>query len=646
MNEAAPLPQLTVKAIVLGIILSMILAGANAYLGLFAGMTVSASIPAAVISMGILSLFRESNILENNIVQTAASAGESVAAGVIFTIPALVLLGYWDVFDYWWVSVIAGLGGLLGVLFTIPLRRSLIVEEGLAFPEGKATAEVLKVGDDPKSGVVQLAFAALAGAVTKLAASGLRLWSETAQAATFAGNGIAYIGTNLSPALLSVGYIVGLNIATLVCAGGAISWFIAIPIYSSLYLETDPVLVQMMTEGASATDVAFQIWTSQIRYLGVGAMLIGGIWALISMRGSLVSGVRSGLRQMSAGSGTVVHHTERDTPMQFVLAGIALFVIPIFFLYNNISDSIGLGVSLPMTLIMVVAGFLFSSVAAYMAGLVGSSNNPISGITIATILFSSLVLLWLMGPEGNGSTVGPAAAIMIGAVVCSAAAIAGDNLQDLKAGYIVGATPWKQQVMQGVGVISAVLVMAPILNLLLQAYGMGAPTEAHPNALLAPQAMLMASVAKGVFGEGLPWNMVAIGVGIGAVIIALDEYLKKRETKWHAPVLAVAVGIYLPLELSVPIFAGGLVAAAAERWNARVSDPDLRERNARIGMLTAAGLITGEALVGIFLAIPIVLSGDAGVLAVAHEPLGGSPGLIVVAALGWWMYRSATRRAS
>ncbi len=646
MNNAAPLPQLTVKAIILGILLSMVLAGANAYLGLFAGMTVSASIPAAVISMGILSMFRESNILENNIVQTAASAGESVAAGVIFTIPALVLLGYWNVFDYWWVSVIAGLGGLLGVLFTIPLRRSLIVEEGLAFPEGKATAEVLKVGDDPKSGVVQLALAALAGAVTKLAASGLRLWSETAQAATFAGNSIAYIGTNLSPALLSVGYIVGLNIATLVCAGGAISWFIAIPIYSSLYLETDPVLMQMMAQGASATDVAFQIWTSQIRYLGVGAMLIGGIWALISMRGSLVSGVRSGLRQMSAGTSAMVHHTERDTPMQFVLAGIALFVIPIFFVYNNISDSIGLGVSLPMTLIMVVAGFLFSSVAAYMAGLVGSSNNPISGITIATILFSSLVLLWLMGPESIGSTVGPAAAIMIGAVVCSAAAIAGDNLQDLKAGYIVGSTPWKQQVMQGVGVISAVLVMAPILNLLLQAYGMGAPTEEHPNALLAPQAMLMASVAKGVFGAGLPWNMVAIGVGIGALIIAVDEYLKKRKTKWHAPVLAVAVGIYLPLELSVPIFAGGLIAAAAERWNARHSDPAVRERNARIGMLTAAGLITGEALVGIFLAIPIVLSGDAGVLAIAHEPLGGAPGLIVVAALGWWMYKAATRRSS
>lgn len=645
MQTQAPLPQLTAKAVVLGIILSMVLAGANAYLGLFAGLTVSASIPAAVISMGILRLFKESNILENNIVQTAASAGESLAAGVIFTIPALVMLGYWDVFDYWWVSVIAGLGGLLGVLFTIPLRRALIVEEGLAFPEGKATAEVLKVGEDPKSGVAQLALAALAGATVKLGSSGLKLWSETAQAATFAGKGIAYVGTNVSPALLSVGYIVGLNIATLVFVGGAISWYFAIPIYSALYLDSDPTLVQMTRDGAGAVEVAFQIWTSEIRYLGVGAMLIGGIWALVSMRGSLLSGVRSGLAQMRAGGGGEIHHTEKDMPMQYVLAGIALFVIPIFVLYNNVHENIGYSVSIPMTLVMVVAGFLFSSVAAYMAGLVGSSNNPISGITIATILFASLMLLWLMGPTGSEGSVGPAAAILIGAVVCCAAAIAGDNMQDLKAGYIVGATPWKQQVMQGVGVLAAVLVMAPILNLLLKAYGIGVPTESHPNPLLAPQATLMASVAKGVLGGGLPWNMVAIGVGIGAVIIAVDEYLRKRGAAWRAPVLAVAVGIYLPLELSVPIFAGGIIAHFAERANAG-KPAALRERNMRLGMLTAAGLITGEALLGIFLAVPIVITGEREVLAVAAEPFGGTPGLIVVAFIAYWMYRAASRQRS
>jgi putative OPT family oligopeptide transporter len=642
MTDRLVPPQLTTKAIFLGIALSMILAGANAYLGLFAGMTVSASIPAAVISMAILRLFRDSNILENNIVQTAASAGESLAAGVIFTIPALVILGYWDVFDYWWVSVIAGLGGLLGVLFTIPLRRSLIVEEGLAYPEGRATAEVLKVGEDPKSGIRQLVLAALTGALVKLGSSGLRLWSESAQAAGFVGNGIAYIGTNVSPALLSVGYIVGLNIATLVCVGGAISWFVAIPLYAMLYAETDPLLIELLGSGAGAVDVAFQIWTSQIRYLGVGAMLTGGVWALISMRGSLVSGIRSGLHQMSRRDEAPLDHTEQDTPMQLVLIGIVLFVVPIFFLYDNIHESIGLSISLPMTLIMVVAGFLFSSVAAYMAGLVGSSNNPISGITIATILFSSLLLLWLMGPSGAEGGIGPAAAILIGAVVCCAAAIAGDNLQDLKAGYILGATPWRQQVMQAVGVVSAVLVMAPILNLLLEAYGIGVPTEAKPNSLLAPQATLMASVAEGVFGAGLPWGMVGLGALIGAAIIAVDEHLKKTGAAWHAPVLAVAVGIYLPLELSVPIFLGGLIAHFVERKVASRPAAE-RERASRLGVLAAAGLITGEALLGIFLAVPIVMTGQPDVLAIAHEPLGGTPGLVIMAAIAFWMYRTGSR---
>jgi putative OPT family oligopeptide transporter len=642
MTDRLVPPQLTTKAIFLGIALSMILAGANAYLGLFAGMTVSASIPAAVISMAILRLFRDSNILENNIVQTAASAGESLAAGVIFTIPALVILGYWDVFDYWWVSVIAGLGGLLGVLFTIPLRRSLIVEEGLAYPEGRATAEVLKVGEDPKSGIRQLVLAALTGALVKLGSSGLRLWSESAQAAGFVGNGIAYIGTNVSPALLSVGYIVGLNIATLVCVGGAISWFVAIPLYAMLYAETDPLLIELIGSGAGAVDVAFQIWTSQIRYLGVGAMLTGGVWALISMRGSLVSGIRSGLHQMSRRDEAPLDHTEQDTPMQLVLIGIVLFVVPIFFLYDNIHESIGLSISLPMTLIMVVAGFLFSSVAAYMAGLVGSSNNPISGITIATILFSSLLLLWLMGPSGAEGGIGPAAAILIGAVVCCAAAIAGDNLQDLKAGYILGATPWRQQVMQAVGVVSAVLVMAPILNLLLEAYGIGVPTEAKPNSLLAPQATLMASVAEGVFGAGLPWGMVGLGALIGVAIIAVDEHLKKTGAAWHAPVLAVAVGIYLPLELSVPIFLGGLIAHFVERKVASRPAAE-RERASRLGVLAAAGLITGEALLGIFLAVPIVMTGQPDVLAIAHEPLGGTPGLVIMAAIAFWMYRTGSR---
>ncbi|MFQ5635652.1 MAG: OPT family oligopeptide transporter [Gammaproteobacteria bacterium] len=635
MSEQKTMPQLTVKAIGLGIVLSIVLAGANAYLGLFAGMTVSASIPAAVISMGILRLFRESNILENNIVQTGASAGESLAAGVIFTLPALIILGYWEVFDYAWVCVIAGLGGLLGVLFTVPLRRSLIVEQELMYPEGTATAEVLKVGDDPGKGVKYLGLAALTGGLVKFAETGLRLWPGVAQSAGYAGQStIAYAGTNLSPALLSVGYIVGLNIAALVFIGGCISWYIAIPLYSSYFIGNDAALLAQLEAGASATDLAFAIWTSKIRYLGVGAMLVGGVWALISMRGSLVSGIASGLHQYRRGPATEIAHTDRDTPMQFVLIGIAVFVLPLFALYQAIVGSPAIG--LVMTVIMIVTGFLFSAVAAYMAGLVGSSNNPISGITIATILFSALLLLGLTG----GVETGPGAALMIGSVVCCAAAIAGDNLQDLKAGYILGATPWKQQLMQCVGVVSAVLVMAPILNLLLEAYGIGVPTAARPNSLLAPQATLMASVAQGVFAGGLPWSMVAVGAGIGVAIVVTDEILKARGSNVRAPVLAVAVGIYLPLELAVPIFAGLIAHFAGRR-----SSGD--GHSLRHGMLFAAGLITGEALIGILMAVPIVLSGDADVFAVPPAVRQGGPiGLLVIAAVAFALYRIAVSRSA
>ncbi len=631
MPDPAVPPQLTIKAMVLGVVLAAVLAGANAYLGLFAGMTVSASIPAAVISMGILRLFRNSNILENNIVQTAASAGESLAAGVIFTLPALILMGYWNVFEYWWVCAIAGLGGLLGVLFTIPLRRSLIVEEGLAFPEGTATAHVLQAGERAGRGLKLLSLAAVTGAAVKFAETGLRLWPGVTQSATYIGGStVTYIGTNLSPALLSVGYIVGLNIAVLVFLGGVISWGIAIPIYSNWLSPSDVGLWAEYQAGASAVDLAFSIWTSKVRYLGVGAMLVGGIWALVSMRGSLLAGVRSGLQQ-HAQSGGFVPHTDADTPMKLVLLGIAVFVIPIFVLYQSIVASVGVG--LVMTLTMVVTGFLFSSVAAYMAGLVGSSNNPISGVTIATILFASLLLLWMTGD----AAIGPAAAIMIGGVVASAAAIAGDNMQDLKAGFILGATPWKQQLMQGVGVISSVLVMAPILNLLLVAYGIGVPTAEHPNPLAAPQATLMQSVADGVFKGGLPWDMVIIGAAVGIGIIVVDEVLKARGASFRAPVLAVAVGIYLPLELSVPICIGGLIAHCANRVNARRGVADAL----RPGVLFAAGLITGEALLGILIAIPIA-GGKADLFAVPDEfHVGGIVGLMVVAAVAYGLFRVA-----
>ncbi|MGH8080842.1 MAG: OPT family oligopeptide transporter [Lysobacter sp.] len=632
-------PQLTFRAVLLSVVLAMILAAANAYLGLFAGLTIATAIPAAVISMGVLRLLGGGTILENNIVQTGASAGSSIAAGVIFTIPALVILGYWQDFRYSWVLAIAGLGGLLGVLFSVPLRRSMIVEDPLPFPEGKAAAEVLKAGENPGPGLKILGLAGAVGALTKLAAeSGLRLIPDNAIGSGFIGKYLGYMGTNLSPALFGVGYIVGLNVGIVVVSGSILSWQFAIPIYHMFFLDTDPVLAAKIA-GGTAGDIGSAIWSAKVRYLGVGTMLIGGVWTLFSLRKSLLSGVKSGLAAARKGSSGPVADTDRDLPMKWMLIALVLFVMPLLVLYQAIVGN--WFVSVPMTIIMIVAGFLFVSVSAYLAGLIGSSNNPVSGITISTILFASVVLVLMLGRD---SPIGAVAAIMIGAVVCCAAAVGGDNLQDLKAGYIVGATPWKQQLMLGIGTFSCALIMAPVLNLLAQAYGIGAPTAAHPNPLSAPQATLMASVAKGMFGGELPWTMIGIGAVIGAVIIAFDEWLKSRKSKFRVPVLAAAIGIYLPLQLMVPIFLGGLLSHVVGRRRGLTAESSEEEtdRVHRPGTLFAAGLITGEALMGIAIAFPIVIYERADILALPERfHFGAGVGLLVLAAVVWLFYRSS-----
>ena len=584
------LPEITLKAVILGILLSMILAGANAYLGLFAGMTVSASIPAAVISMGVLSFFRRSNILENNIVQTAASAGESLAAGVIFTIPALVLLGYWTSFDYFEVAKIAAIGGVIGVLFTVPLRRALILVAKLKFPEGIATAEILKAGDEARSssetdssdGLKTIGIASIVGGLMKLAQQGFAVWHATIEGATTVGRSIFGIGSDLSPALISVGYIVGRNIGILVVTGGLISWAIAIPIYTAINgFEGDPL------------KAAWTIWNSKIRYLGVGAMVVGGVWSLVKLLNPLITGVKASIdsiRQKSKGK--ELQRMERDIPINYVGMALLAMLIPVFLLYLGIIQSAGIAAIL--TIVMMVFGFLFSAVASYMAGVVGSSNNPISGVTIATILFSSMLLLALLG---TGSGVGAAGAIMVGAVVCCAAAIGGDNMQDLKTGQLVGATPWKQQVMQIVGTLSAAIVLGLVLDILHTAYTIGSPT------LSAPQATLMKSVADGVFSGNLPWDFVAIGALIGIVIILIDIRQEMMGADFRVPVLAVAVGIYLPIELSVPIFIGGMINHIGQ-------GSETERSGQKKGLLMASGLITGEALMGILVAVPIFITGN------------------------------------
>lgn len=639
MSQPEP-RQLSPRAIILSVILAMILAAANTYLGLFAGLTIATAIPAAVVSMAVLRLLGGGTILENNIVQTGASAGSSIAAGVIFTLPALVLMGYWQDFRYSWVFAIAGLGGLLGVLFSVPLRRSMIVENPLPFPEGKAAAEVLKAGDNPGPGLKILAVSSVLGALIKLMAeSGMRMIPDAAAGSAFFGKYLGYMGTNLSPALLGVGYIVGLNIGIVVLSGSILSYNIAIPVYHAFFQGSDPELMAQLA-GLSAGDAAGLIRAEKIRYLGVGAMLIGGIWTLFSLRSSLLSGVRSGIEAARKGSGAVVAETERDLPMKWMLIALVVFTLPLLALYQAIVHQ--WGVSIPMTIIMIVTGFLFVSVSGYLAGLVGSSNNPVSGITIATILFASVVLMLLLGSD---SKIGAVAAIMIGAVVCCAAAVGGDNLQDLKAGYLVGATPWKQQLMLGIGALSCALVMAPVLNLLASAYGIGPPTAEHPNSLNAPQAALMASVAQGMFGGKLPWDMISIGALIGAMIIAFDGWLKSRGSSFRVPVLAAAIGIYLPLELMVPIFLGGVLAHLVERRHkVAANDEAARDRVHRPGTLFSAGLITGEALMGIAIAVPIVITKRADVLALPNAwHFGEMAGLAVLGVVGLMLYRSSSK---
>jgi putative OPT family oligopeptide transporter len=627
-------PQLSARAIILSIVLAMVLAAANTYLGLFAGLTVATAIPAAVVSMAVLRLLGGGHILENNIVQTGASAGASISAGVIFTLPALVIIGYWDSFKYSWVLAIAGLGGVLGVLFSVPLRRALIVEQDLAFPEGKAAAEVLKAGENPGRGIKILAISALLGGVAKMVAeSGMKMLPDVAATAGSIGKAFAYVGTNLSPALLGVGYIVGLNISIVIVAGGVLSWDIAIPIYTSYFMDT--------VASGDPEAVARTIWATQIRYLGVGAMLVGGVWTLFSLRGSLLSGVRSGLAAARAGSSKVIAETEKDLPMKAVLLGLIVFTLPLAVLYQAIVDNIL--VSIPMTIVMILAGFLFSSVSAYLAGLVGSSNNPVSGITIATILFASLMLIVLLG---SSSQLGPVAAIMIGAVVCCAAAVAGDNLQDLKCGYLIGATPWRQQVMLAIGAISCAVVVGPVLNLLNETRGIGDPTAEHPNPLAAPQATLMAAVSRAMFGGELPWTMVWIGAVVGAIIITIDNLQKKRGSSFRVPVLAAAVGIYLPLDVTMPIFLGGILAHFVERSAGKPADPNDHERMHQDGVLFSSGLITGEALMGIAVAFFVWKFNNPDVMALPENfRFGEWAGLLVFAVLGALLYRTAVEGA-
>ncbi|MEM4517440.1 MAG: oligopeptide transporter, OPT family [Desulfurococcaceae archaeon] len=601
------LPELALKYVILGVILSIVMGAANAYLGLYAGMTISASIPAAVISVAIFRALGERNILGNNIVQTIASAGESLAAGVIFTIPALVILNVYSDLPYWLVTLMAALGGSLGAVITIILRRAYIVEEKLPFPEGKACAEVLIASDKGGAHAKPILYGGIAGALYKaLGSSGL--WSESVETASVVIGTPLYIGIDLSPALVAVGFIVGLNVAVLVLLGGLITWFGFIPyIASTTGWSGDPM------------SVAFTLWRTKARFIGVGAMLVGGLWNLIRLRSAIAKGIKSGLEAAKARkvAGRVIR-TEYDLPMNYVLLLLISFIFPLTVMYYFIlGDAV---LALLLGVLMLVLAFVGTSIAGYLAGVVGSSNLPVSGITIMNLLITALILKGLGFPAMEGAI----ATILVASVICMSAAIAGDIMQDLYTGYRVGATPWKQQIAEIIGTIAAAFVMAPVLNFLIQAYGIAGTPTAKEKPLPAPQATLMASLTKGVFEGSLPWDMITIGAVIAVILIVIDEILKYKQFKFRTPVMPVAVGIYLPLGLAFPIFLGGVIKAVAEMKSNVKEGTDA-------GTIAAAGLIAGEAITGIIWAA-LIVSGVKLVSSITIDVLGI---ILLVVIMGW-----------
>ncbi|HPQ69364.1 MAG TPA: oligopeptide transporter, OPT family [bacterium] len=623
------IPELTAQALILGILLSFIMCAANVYIGLYAGMTVSAAIPASVISMGVLrGLLKRGTILENNIVHTIASSGESLAAGIIFTVPALVLSGVWETFNYWETTLIAIAGGVLGVMMMIPLRRALIIEEKeLRYPEGVACAEVLKAGDvgGAHLGVI---FGALGvGALFKAFVKLTGLVAETAEGAFRAGRTALYGGVEVSAALLGVGYIIGLDISLLVFLGGAIAWAVAIP-------------VLVYTGGGvqgSALDTVWDIWNNQIRYLGIGAMVVGGIWSIIKVRNGIKKGLQSAFAGFKKTAGIEnMLRTDQDIRGRQLLSLAGVVVALTFIVYwlmlsqSGVSTNMALGTSLLSTVLMFITAFFFVAVASYIAGLVGSSNNPVSGMTICTVLITAAVML-LLGYTGNA---GILATLGVAGVVCCAACTAGDISQDLKIGYLLGGTPRRQQWAEVVGTVLPAFIIAPTMAMLAKAYGIGKPLVEGQAFLKAPQAMLFSKLVSALFdpSKHLPWTLVIVGAALGVVIVLLDVFVfEKRGGSFRLHIMPLAVGIYLPWSTTVPILLGGLASWYVVRKARRAGGDKAADDANQKGILFASGLVAGEAIIGIILA-PIVIAFSVPLLKI-HSALGAVAalaGLIVL----------------
>ncbi|WP_156457974.1 OPT family oligopeptide transporter [Sphingomonas sp. Leaf412] len=641
---ARPL-ELTLRGILLGGLITLVFTAANVYLGLKIGLTFATSIPAAVISMAVLRAFRDSSILENNIVQTVASAAGTLAA-IIFVLPGLVMIGYWQGFPFLTTAAITALGGILGVMFSVPLRRALVVDDTLPYPEGRAAAEVLKIGEESRSGGADSAKGLAAILASTAASAGFALLTQTklvvAEAATFfrVGAGATGIVGGLSFALLGAGHLIGLSAGMAILAGIAIGWWIVLPILTAA--------------GPQAGDVATwatTVFRNDVRFFGAGVIGVAAIWTLVTIAGPVARGLRASLAASRGVRDADTALEERDLPFGIV-AGVSLAVlIPIAFLLHETVAGGPLAGSewlliVSSLLFILCIGLVIAAVCGYMAGLIGASNSPVSGIGILAVIAASLMLVGWFGRGGGVAETQAlvAYALIVTGIVFGIATISNDNLQDLKTGQLVGATPWKQQVALVIGVCFGAVVVPPVLQLLYVSFGFAGMPGAGPNALPAPQAALISALAQGVLGGDLNWTMIGWGAAVGMVAIVVDESLG-RAGRMRLPPLGIGLGIYLPMGATLTVVAGTIVGHFYDRWAAGTRDP---ESASRLGVLTATGMIVGESLWNVVFAGIVYETGSDAPLALVGEAFA-TPALvagpIIYAAIAWWLY-ARTRRVA
>ncbi|KQO07001.1 OPT family oligopeptide transporter [Sphingomonas sp. Leaf242] len=632
--------ELTFRGIVLGGIITLLFTAANVYLGLKIGLTFATSIPAAVISMAVLRLFKDSTILENNIVQTIASAAGTLAA-IIFVLPGLVMIGWWQGFPFFTTAAITMFGGVLGVLFSVPLRRALVVDTVLPYPEGRAAAEVLKVGAGSREGGEESARGLGIIVANAVVSAGFAILTQTklvaAEAATWfrVGAGATGISGGLSFALLGAGHLVGISVGMAMFAGVVIGWWILLPI---------------LTSGGSVTGtaevIANTVFRSDVRFFGAGVIGVAAIWTLLKIAGPVVGGVRSALAASAAKrGGEVLALEERDIPIGIVGIGSLAMLAPIGILLWTVLqggplEASAIGLIAGSLVFILVIGLVIAAVCGYMAGLIGASNSPVSGIGILAILAASILLVsWFGRAVEPGTTQALVAyGLIVTGIVFGIATISNDNLQDLKTGQLVGATPWKQQVALLIGVVFGSIVVPPVLNLLGSTLGFAGAPGAGPNALAAPQAALISALAKGVLGGNLNWAMIGYGALTGVVVIAVDELLGKAG-KLRLPPLGVGLGVYLPMSVTLPVTIGAVVGFAYDRWADRARDPELAKR---MGVLTATGMIVGESLWGVGFAGIVYLTNKETPLALVGDGFASVAlvgGTLLFAVLTWVMYR-------